>query len=111
MKKDEMRAIFERRDLDPAWRGQVELGAGLYARHCASCHGASLEGQPNWRQRLADGSYPAPPHDVTGHTWHHPDSYLFATVKLGGQATAPPGVRSRMPAFASRLSTTRFTRC
>ena len=26
--------------------GQLALGEKLYAQHCASCHGAKLEGQP-----------------------------------------------------------------
>ncbi len=25
----------------------------------------------------------APPHDKTGHTWHHSDKYLFLTTKYG----------------------------
>ena len=49
----------------------VALGASVYAQHCAACHGRELEGEPNWRRRKADGTLPAPPHDATGHTWHH----------------------------------------
>jgi len=90
--------------IDPAWQAQVKLGAELYAHHCSSCHGVSLEGQPNWKKRLLDGSFPAPPLNETGHTWHHPDSVLFATTKFGGQATAPPDYPSKMPAFAGVLS-------
>ena len=55
----------------------VNLGKAIYAENCASCHGVVLEGQANWRQRDAEGYLPAPPHDETGHTWHHPDPYLF----------------------------------
>lgn len=83
---------------------QVALGKALYVQHCASCHGAELEGQPNWRNQLPDGRYPAPPHDATGHTWHHDDAYLFETTKHGGEATAPRGFVSGMPAFAGKLS-------
>ncbi len=39
----------------------LALGRGVYQTHCAACHGADLEGQPNWRQRGADGLLPAPP--------------------------------------------------
>ena len=46
-------------------------GTTVYADQGGACHGANLEGQPNWRQRRADGLLPAPPHDETGHTWHH----------------------------------------
>jgi len=76
----------------------------LYGEHCASCHGSLLEGQPNWKERLPDGRLPAPPHDETGHTWHHPDDYLFSTTKLGGKATAPAGFLSAMPGFEGTLS-------
>ena len=61
----------------------VALGARVYQSHCASCHGARLEGQPNWRERGPDGRLPAPPHDESGHTWHHPDEVLFRITKHG----------------------------
>lgn len=79
-------------------------GGVLYSKHCASCHGANLEGQPDWKRRLPDGRLPAPPHDATGHTWHHADAYLFDVTKRGGQATAPAGFVSGMPAFEAALS-------
>lgn len=46
----------------------VALGEVLYQQQCAACHGPDLEGQPNWRLRNDDGTLPAPPHDITGHT-------------------------------------------
>lgn len=83
-------------------------GALLYQDHCAACHGAELRGQPDWRSPGADGLYPAPPHDQTGHTWHHPTAMLFEYTKLGGQeALARAGVTSftsGMPAFGDQLS-------
>ncbi|ABU58851.1 c-type cytochrome [Roseiflexus castenholzii] len=79
-------------------------GRELYVTYCASCHGVNLEGQPNWRQPLPNGSMPAPPHDATGHTWHHPDDFLFRITKEGGQSVAPQGYVSGMPAFGSVLS-------
>ncbi|SFU14639.1 c-type cytochrome [Sedimentitalea nanhaiensis] len=85
----------------------IAQGQVLYRENCASCHGKSLEGQPNWREPDADGRLPAPPHDETGHTWHHPDSMLFDYTKFGGQATlAAMGVEleSGMPAFGKQLS-------
>ena len=54
---------------NPDNRRLVALGKRIYAEHCASCHGANLEGQPNWRIRKPDGRMPAPPHDSSGHTW------------------------------------------
>jgi mono/diheme cytochrome c family protein len=79
-------------------------GKQLYETHCAACHGAGLEGQPNWRERLQNGKLPAPPHDATGHTWHHPDALLFGITKHGMQPYAPRGYESDMPAFGDRLS-------
>ena len=82
-------------------------GKQLYLNNCASCHGANLEGQPNWRSPGPDGVLPAPPHDKTGHTWHHTDSALFEYTKLGGVAAlARMGVEfpSGMPGFGDQLS-------
>ncbi len=83
---------------------QVAQGRKLYAENCASCHGTKLEGQKNWRRPLPEGGLAAPPHDQTGHTWHHPDQLLFKYTKLGGQAIAPKGFKSNMPGFAETLS-------
>lgn len=82
----------------------VSQGRALYAEHCAACHGANLQGQPDWRVKNADGTLPAPPHDDNGHTWHHPDALLFDITKRGGQASAPQGFKSAMPAFGETLS-------
>ena len=85
---------------DPAL---VALGAAVYGEHCASCHGEDLEGEPDWRRRKADGTLPAPPHDATGHTWHHSDDMLFRLVRDGPAAIAGSGYRSAMPAYAGIL--------
>jgi mono/diheme cytochrome c family protein len=82
----------------------VARGKEIYGAACASCHGANLEGQPNWRDRGPDGLLPAPPHDDTGHTWHHPDAVLFEITKFGMQKFAGPDYKSAMPAFEGRLS-------
>ena len=90
---------------DPADAQQVALGAAVYREHCASCHGARLEGQPDWRIRKPDGRLPAPPHDESGHTWHHPDEHLFRITKYGLQPPlAPDGYKSDMLAFKGVLS-------
>lgn len=90
---------------DPRDQKQVARGKQAYGQYCASCHGANLEGQPNWRQRKPDGRLPAPPHDATGHTWHHPDQHLFEVTKNGVKPPlAPPGYQSDMPGFAENLS-------
>lgn len=82
---------------------QVALGARLYAERCASCHGAKLEGQPNWQEPLSNGRMPAPPHDASGHTWHHSDAELL-TITKKGLAAVVPGYESDMPAFEGTLS-------
>jgi mono/diheme cytochrome c family protein len=68
----------------------------------ALCHGANLEGQPNWRKPLPNGRLPAPPHDRTGHTWHHSDKQLFDMVK-NGTAAMMPGYETDMPAYRDIL--------
>jgi mono/diheme cytochrome c family protein len=83
---------------------QVERGQLVYQRFCALCHGAKLEGQPEWRTRKPDGKLPAPPHDETGHTWHHPDELLFGIIKHGlVPPYAPPNYKSDMPAWGGTL--------
>ena len=82
----------------------VQLGSVLYDEQCASCHGQNLEGQPNWHKRDQDGYLPAPPHDETGHTWHHTDKDLFEMTKYGIRAFAGEGYKTRMPIYKDILS-------
>jgi len=85
----------------------IEAGRGLFAQSCAACHGTNLEGQPNWQSPGPDGRLPAPPHDETGHTWHHADTMLFEYTKLGGRAKmAQSGLdfESGMPGFGEVLT-------
>ncbi len=82
----------------------VTEGHAVYADRCASCHGAQLEGRANWQRHLPSGRLPAPPHDPSGHTWHHPDEVLFGMVKHGLGPYAPPGYESDMPAFDQILT-------
>lgn len=91
--------------LRPDDRAVVAHGAKVYAAHCAACHGANLQGQPNWRERDAAGRLPAPPHDATGHTWHHPDEVLFDITKLGiAKAVHLKDYDTAMPAYGGVLS-------
>ena len=84
---------------------QLRLGKKVYEVNCASCHGVNLEGQPDWKRRLDNGRMPAPPHDDTGHTWHHSDRNLFIITK-SGLASIVPGYESDMPAFEEVLPDT-----
>jgi mono/diheme cytochrome c family protein len=83
---------------------QIAQGHALYGVHCASCHGKNLEGQPNWKTPLPSGRLPAPPHDKTGHTWHHTDDALIGITKLGLKPFAGDNYESDMPAFGAILS-------
>ena len=100
---------WDRLHPDPREKGEAlaaTVGRAVYDAQCASCHGAKLEGQPNWRERLPNGRLPAPPHDLTGHTWHHDDGMLFNITKNGVAGYAPSDYQSDMPAFADTLSDT-----
>ena len=90
---------------DPGDTARVALGERVYAQNCAVCHGPKLEGQPQWRRRLPNGRLPAPPHDESGHSWHHPDRVLFAITRNGLVPPYPPSAYdSDMPAYAGRLT-------
>jgi mono/diheme cytochrome c family protein len=93
-------AVLEPDDADLVARGEA-----VYQAHCASCHGEDLEGEPNWHEQDEGGYLPAPPHDESGHTWHHPDQLLFEITKRGvAEAAGLDEHRSRMPAFEGVLS-------
>ena len=77
----------------------IAAGENLYAVNCASCHRADLSGDPNWMTPDENGVYPPPPHDATGHTWHHDDGLLLEIIRDGLQ-----GFPSGMPTFAGILT-------
>ena len=87
----------------------VELGKTVYVQNCASCHGVKLEGQKDWMSRLPDGLMPAPPHDETGHTWHHSDKYLFMITKYGIEDIIGQKYPNNMPAYKNILSDKEIT--
>lgn len=92
--------------LPAAADAEVRDGRDLYVENCASCHGAELQGQPEWRSPDGNGLYPAPPHDETGHTWHHDDAMLTDYITRGGQAVLDDmnvPFTSGMPGFGSVL--------
>ncbi|MES9899911.1 MAG: cytochrome c [Sedimenticola sp.] len=77
----------------------VSQGAEVYQQNCAACHGKRGEGAANWRQAGADGKYPAPPLNGTGHAWHHPLKMLAHVIKNGS-----PGGQGNMQAWRGKLS-------
>ncbi len=88
-------------ELDPAL---ITEGRIVYDLHCAECHGTNLEGELAWEELNEDGSYRAPAHDQTGHTWQHSDARLVQIVKLGGSRVAPEIGVSQMPPYATVLN-------
>ena len=83
----------------------VSRGRKIYRAECAACHGTKLEGQPDWRRRMKNGRLPAPPHDATGHTWHHPEQILFDITKYGPAfLIKDSSYQSDMPAYKDVLS-------
>ena len=78
---------------------KIAAGEELYTQSCASCHGADLQGDSDWRVMKEDGSFPPPPQDSSGHTWHHGDDLLVEIILDGSEFP-----QSRMPAFAGQLT-------
>ncbi len=78
---------------------QLTLGKQIFTTHCASCHGTQAQGAANWRQTDADGNYPPPPLDGSGHAWHHSTEVLISMIHEG----SPQG-KGNMPAWENKLS-------
>lgn len=87
-------------------RDVVAAGTAIYADTCAACHGGALEGQQDWQIRMENGRLPAPPHDQSGHTWHHPDKLLIDIVTRGTAAIVGRGYESDMIGYADILTET-----
>lgn len=91
--------------LKPNETALVKSGMGIYQAQCAACHGESLEGQTNWQTPNSDGLLPAPPHDETGHTWHHADDLLFKLTKFGiAKLAGLKDHKTSMPIYEETLS-------
>jgi len=82
----------------------VAAGKIIYTNNCAACHGANLEGQANWQDRNEQGKLPAPPHDRSGHTWHHGDKLLFELTKIGPKKILGDDYKTDMPVYEGILS-------
>lgn len=91
-----------RSDSNRLTENAVTTGQTLYMTHCAACHGAEGQGQFPDDPYGPDASdlIGAPPHDATGHTWHHPDTVLVQIIQNG---RSQPGVYP-MPAFGDKLT-------
>lgn len=80
--------------IQPATGDSLTEGKALYDRFCAACHG--IDGAGEQPDPYAVGA--APPHDDTGHTWHHADQQNFATVWNGAN------VNAIMPSYHDRMT-------
>ena len=85
-------------------RAAIKLGQTIYKDNCASCHGISLEGQIGWQTEIVDGRRLAPPHDETGHTWHHPAELLYNMTKYGFEEMLGKKYPNNMPVYGDILS-------
>lgn len=83
----------------PATDAQLALGGKIYADNCARCHGVNAEGDAAWRKRDAQGFFPPPPLNGSGHAWHHPMSVLKSVIQTGSVDGS-----GRMPAWQGHLS-------
>lgn len=84
------------RHLDAA---KIQHGHKLYVQNCATCHGMNGEGAQDWSRQNANGKYPPPPLNGTGHAWHHPKRALVSTIKYGTVR-----IGGSMPAWQGKLS-------
>jgi len=93
----------------PAGSETYVLGETVYNTHCASCHGVDGEGQFPEAPMQPDstGRIGAPPHDGTGHTWHHDDDLLIRYVREGGMGD--PSRFYPMPALGDVLTDEEIT--
>jgi mono/diheme cytochrome c family protein len=78
---------------------QLALGKKVFDDNCARCHGDNAQGAADWRKRDADGHYPPPPLNGSGHTWHHSTEMLKQTILNG----SPQG-KGKMPAWKGKLT-------
>lgn len=78
---------------------QLALGKQVFTENCAKCHGDNAQGAKNWHQRNADGSFPPPPLNGTGHAWHHSLEVLSDVISNGSQSG-----QGNMPAWKDKLT-------
>ncbi len=83
----------------------VKTGQEIYTANCAPCHGTDLKGEADWRSPNSEGFMPAPPHNKSGHTWHHTDDQLFEITKYGlAKIIGQKDYKTNMPIYEGVLS-------
>lgn len=83
---------------------ELAQGQAIYTQICAACHGIDGQGQFPEAPLEPDitGRIGAPPHNDTGHSWHHSDVSLIRYVTEGG--FSDPTRFYTMPPFGEVLS-------
>ena len=83
---------------------ELQKGQDIYLQYCAACHGPEGRGQfPEAPlEPDATGRIGAPPHNESGHSWHHSDTLLIRYVTEGGFSDLTRFYL--MPAFGEVLS-------
>ena len=81
----------------------VAEGKWIFEENCKGCHGANAQGAINWKQTDADGFYPPPPLDGSGHAWHHSSMVLKDVIKYGSVRDEQGRAKGKMPAWENKL--------
>ena len=91
---------FDNNDAQAKTKESVQLGQSTFEKNCATCHGVGAQGlTEDWKQKLPNGKYPAPPLNGTAHAWHHSPQTLLMTINNGGVALG-----GWMPGFKDQLT-------
>ena len=88
---------------DPGDTRAVRRGRRVYAHNCANCHGKNLQGELQAGLEVPKGEMPAPPLNGSGHSAHHSDADMFATLDGASTDGGRPRPR-RMPRFGPILT-------
>jgi hypothetical protein len=79
----------------------IARGRTIYAGTARPATARISKAKRDWKSPLPSGRMPAPPHDASGHTWHHPDGAHFRITKEGPAAVVGGGYQSDMSGFGN----------
>ncbi|WP_428085984.1 c-type cytochrome [Candidatus Thioglobus sp.] len=91
---------FNGDDSQDSAKDSAQLGKATFEKNCVQCHAKAGKGlAEDWKARLPNGMFPAPPLNGTAHTWHHSPKSLMTTINDGGAKLG-----GWMPGFKDALS-------